>query len=229
MDFKAAIDALRKLENGAELVSAIEAETNRLETKAFDVIGESRKATAKNRALTETLEAVGKLLGIEGDVDAIATNLDGKLRAITTELGTLKTEKTTLEARATEAEGRVKNLERQGKLSQIATKTGADAKALERLLGDKLDEIAVADDGVKVGDKAWREYVEASDDLKPFASVLLPVSHNEPKRDAKEQPRSSVPLPSGSPKGEAPQASDPVATYSSRNYGGIKAFVKSKS
>lgn len=217
MDFKAAIAKLKTLEvdGAADLVSAIEGEVDRLSSKNFEVIGEKRTATTKLAALESALVAAGKALGIEGDSEALLTDLEPKLKAAIAEATQLKTEKQSLSTRLTDAESKAAKLERSTKVADIAAKAGVNSAVFERLLGDRLDEIAIADDGVKVGDKPLKEFVEGDDGLKPFASALFTTETPAPGTGT-NPPK----LPSGSPRGET-EATDPVAGYMSKAYTGI--------
>lgn len=200
MEFKAAIAALKKLdaENIEELVSAIEGHITKLEEKSFDTIGESRKNASKARTMQATVEAIAKTLGVEGDLESITTALEPKVKEIFDNHKTAQTKVTELETRATTAEAKVKDLESGTKLSEIAAKVGADAKVLKRLLGDKLGEMAIDGDAVKLGDKSLKEYVEADEELKGFAPSLFPTQQKQ------EQKPTTPKLPGGSPNGQQP-------------------------
>lgn len=223
MDLKEALAAIKKLDNGADLVSAIESEIDRLNSKSYEVIGEKRTETSKRQSLETALTAIAKAVGLEGDVETILKDAESKVASIVTEANQLRTDKTALETRATEAESKVKAAERLGKVAEIATKAGADAKVLERLLGEKLEEIAIADDGVKVGDKSLRDYVEADEALKPFIPALFPTQQ---KQEQKSEQKPAPKLPSGAPSGNSENKQDPVGSYLKRTYTGAKAFAK---
>ncbi|MEO1399687.1 MAG: hypothetical protein AAFV72_00345 [Cyanobacteria bacterium J06635_1] len=173
MDYKAALAAVKGLENGAELASAIEGKVSDLESKNFTVIGEKRAETQKRQAMQTALEGIGKSLGIEGDVEAILGSAQGKVQTLTSERDAAVNEKTALETRATEAEGKITGFERKQKFTDAAAKAKANAAVLERLLGDKADELKVDGDKVLVGDKPLREYVEGDEALKPFLPALF--------------------------------------------------------
>lgn len=223
MDLKEALAAIKKLDNGADLVSAIESEIDRLNSKNYEVIGEKRTETSKRQSLETALAAIAKAVGLEGDIETILKDAEGKVQGLVAEAAQLRTDKTTLETRATEAEGKVKAAERSGKVAEIAAKVGADARVLERLLGEKLEEIAIAEDSVKVGDKSLREYVEADEALKPFIPALFPTQQKqEPKSGQKPAPK----LPSGAPSGNSEDKKDLVGSYLKRTYTGAKAFAK---
>lgn len=216
MDLKEALAAIKKLDNGADLVSAIESEIDRLNSKNYEVIGEKRTETSKRQSLETALVAIAKAVGLEGDVETILKDAESKVASIVIEANQLRTDKTALETRATEAEGKVKAAERLGKVAEIATKAGADAKVLERLLGDKLEEIEIADH------KSLREYVEADETLKPFIPALFPTQQKQEQKLEKPAPK----LPSGSPSGNSEDKNDPVGSYLKRTYTGAKAFAK---
>lgn len=226
MKFSEALAAIKALDNGSELVSAIDAEVESLKSKNYEVIGEKRTATGKVTAYEAALTAIAKALGIEGDLESILSDTEGKVKAITTEVSQLKTDKTALETRATEAEGKLQGFERKTRLTEIATAAGANAAVLERLLGDKFDQLTVEGEGdkrvVKLGDKPLKEAIAADEGLKLFEAALFPAQSSE-----QSQPKSSPKLPGGSPDGTSPEKpSDPVAAYTSQAYGGFKAFAK---
>ncbi|MEO0988156.1 MAG: hypothetical protein AAFY20_21850 [Cyanobacteria bacterium J06639_14] len=218
MDFKEALKRIKALEvdDAAELASAIEGKVSDLESKNFTVIGEKRNATQKAQSMQDALEAIAKAVGIEGDLDAILETAQSKVSGLVSEAAQLRTDKTALETRATEAEGKVKTSERRVKLGEVASKIGANAAVLEKLLGDKIDELAIADDGVKLGDKPLREYVEADDSLKAFVPALFPSQQPEPA------PKPTTKLPSGGPSSEGKP--NTLQAYLKRNRTGAKAL-----
>lgn len=222
MDFKAALDALKKLDNGAELVSAIESEVDRLNSKNYEIIGEKRTATSKLTAMESALVAIAKAVGLEGDTEAILAGAEGKVRSIVSEAAQLRTDKTALETRATEAEGKIQGLERKSKIAQAAAKAGAAEAVLEKLLGDKVSELTIADDGVKIGDQALKEYVEGDEALKLFIPALFPASQPAAQSEKPATPK----LPSGAPSGKTEEKPDIVSNYLKRTYTGAKAFAK---
>lgn len=221
MDFKAAINALKKLEadNIDELISAIEGHVSRLEEKSYETIGESRKNAAKARTLQASLEATAKALGLEGDFEALAEALETKARELADDYKAVQTKLSEAESRAISAEGKVNSLERQGKLRDIASKVGADAKVLEHLLAEQIDNIQISGDSVTLNEKPLKEWIEADPELKPFLPALFPQSPEQFKKP-------EVKLPSGSPDGK-PETKDLVAAYLRRTYTGAKAFSKS--
>jgi chromosome segregation ATPase len=208
MDFEAALEAIKKLEGGEALAAVIKTHLTKLDEKIYQVIGEKRTAGSKAQNLEAVVTAIAKTLGVEGDLDAALNTLESKVKTVVDEHKSAQTKVSDLETRATTAETKATGLERQGKITQAATKAGADAKVLERLLGDKVDELAIADDGVKIGDKPLREYVEAAEDLKPFIPALFPNQ---------QQAKPQVKLPNGSPKGQAPEAEDLYAKATGRS------------
>lgn len=226
MDFKAAIAKLKTLEvdGVADLVSAIEAEVSRLETKNFDVIGEKRNASQKAQAMEQALKAIAKTVGVEGDTEAILSGTEAKVQELATKAKTLETEKTALETRATTAEGKVKDFERDTKFTEFATVAGANSAVLKRLLSSRFDELKIEGEGdqriVKLGDKTLKEAIAADEGLKPFESALFPSTTTDSTKKTEKK------LPSGSPNGKQEESPDPVKGYTSRAYGGIKAFAK---
>lgn len=228
MKFSEALEAIKKLENGTELVSAIEGEVEGLKSKNYEVIGEKRNATTKAQTLETTVMAIAKAIGLEGDLDTILSGAEAKVRAIATEATQLKTDKTALETRATEAESKIKTFERKTKLNDIATAAGANAAVLERLLGDKFDELKIEGEGdarvVKLGDKPLKEAIAADESLKLFEAALFPSS---PSPSPSPSPTPKATLPSGSPKGsDGKGKKDLLGTYSDRTYSGAKALSK---
>lgn len=227
MDFLAAMAKLKglDLEGKEELVSAIEGKVSGLESKNFEVIGEKRGVTSRVQTLESALTAIAKAAGIEGDLEAILTGAEAKIRAIATEATQLKTDKTALETRATEAEGKLQAAERKSKLAEIATVAGANPAVLERLLGDKFEELKVEGEGdarvVKLGDKALKEAIAADEGLKVFEAALFPTSTTTTTTTKTTQK-----LPGGSPNGKTDDTkADPVKSYTDRAYGGFKAFT----
>lgn len=212
MDYKAAIAALKKLDADdiEDLVFAIEGHVTKLEEKSYDTIGESRKNASKARALTETVQAIAKLLGVTGD--DLESTLEPKVKELFDNHKAAQTKVSELETRANTAEGKVKTLETDTKLSEVAAKIGADVKVLKRLLGDKLEEIKIEGDAVKLGDKSVKEYVEADDELKAFAPALFPTQQ---KQEQKPTPK----LPSGSPSGGNDRSERASRSYLDSVYG----------
>ncbi|MEM9267258.1 MAG: hypothetical protein AAGA46_17210, partial [Cyanobacteria bacterium P01_F01_bin.13] len=129
-----------------------------------------------------------------------------------------------LETRATTAEGKVKGFEKTAKFTKAADKSGANAAVLERLLGDKADDIEISDDGtVKVGDKPLKEYVEADDNLKPFMASLFPAGGD----NKGAPPKKKTDLPGGPPSnGNGDKGTNPLAQHLARHRGGAKDLVK---
>lgn len=219
---KEAIAKLKQLdvEGAADLASAIEAGFSDLEAKNFTVIGEKRTESTKRQSLETALVAVGKVLGIEGDVDKMLAEVEPKVKAISTEAEQLRTEKASFTTRATEAEGKLQTLERKSKLAEIATKAGANAAVLEKLLGDKFDELKVDGDEVKLGDKPLKEAIASDEGLKPFENALFPPTTTTTTKTTTQ-------LPNGSPKGATPETANPVTGYIQRN-SRVKALAKGK-
>jgi len=234
MDFKAALAKLKglDLEGKDELISAIEGEVSRLEGKNFEVIGEKRQSTSRVATLETAMKAIATAAGVEGDLEAILAGAEPKIRALATEATQLRTDKTALETRATEAEGKVQAAERKSKLAEIATVAGANPAVLEKLLGDKFDQLKVEGEGearvVKLGEKPLKEAIAADEGLKLFEAALFPTTSTTDTKstDTKAPPK----LPGGSPQGKTEETkSDPAKTYMDRAYSGFKAFVPGES
>jgi hypothetical protein len=192
MKFEEALAALKKLDGGADLASAIETHVNSQAEKIFTTIGESRTKGAKASNLEATLLAIAKTLGIEGDVDTVLTGLEPKVTAIASDLKTAQTKLAETETRATTAETKVQGFERKGKLADIATKAGASAAVLETLFGDKIDYLSIDGETVKFGDKLLRGTRRSRRRAEKFR--LLPISFSAAR--AEDTPK----LPSGSPR-----------------------------
>lgn len=212
MDYKDAIDALKKLEGTADLVPAVEAELERLTTKNYELIGENRKATAKARSLEDTLTDISTTLRLEGaDLESKLSGAPEKVKSLSTQLSEATTKLTAAETRATTAEGKLGTLERREVINQAATKAGAVPAVLEQLLGDKVGELKIDETGVKVGDKPLKEYVEGDDRLKLFAPALFPNTQTG------TSPTTPT-LPNAPPTGTQPTEANPVDSYMSKTY-----------
>lgn len=216
MDLKKALAKLEGLELDGkdELISAIKAGVEALQSKNFDVIGEKRTATQKVTSLEQALKAIAKAVGIEGEMEAILSETEAKVREIATKAQTLEQEKTALETRATTAEGKVKGFERDAQFTAIATVAGANLEVLKRLLGDRFDELKLEGEGdqrvVKLGDKPLKEAIAADEALKPFEAVLFP--------DTTKPSKSGGKLPSGSPNSGDNSSENPLAGYIGKTY-----------
>ena len=223
MDYKAALAAVRGLENGAELAQAITGHVSVLEEKNFTLSGEKRTETQKRQAMQSALEGVGKTLGIEGGVDEVLANAQGKIQTVVSERDAATTKTADLEKRATEAEAKITGFERKQKFVAVAEKAGANAAVLEKLFADKPDDLVISDDGtVKVGDKPLKEYVEADDSLKLFAPSLFPGGESAP-------PRKKTDLPGTPPSdGSGDKGTNPLDNYLARQRTGAKVLTATK-
>lgn len=191
------------MDGTVDLVSAVEGELERLTTKNYDLIGENRKATAKAATLQQSLDAIASTLDVEGD------DLDAKLKAATEKVKDLSTKLSEAETKATEAEGKVATYERKAAFAQAASKVGANAEVLERLLGDRASELVIEGDTVKLGETALKEAIEGDAALKPFLPALFPSAQATPP----------VPqLPTGTPNSQTQTPTDPVAGYLNKTY-----------
>lgn len=198
VDYKAAIESLKKLEGAADLLSAVEAELERLTSKNYELIGENRKATTKARTLEDAVNAIATTLGLEAeDLESKLASAPEKVKSLSTQLSDANKKAGELETRATTAEGKVSSFERKATVQTAASKAGANAEVLERLLGDRVAELKVEGDDVKLGDKALKEAIEADEGLKLFMPALFPSS------EAKATPPN---LPSGTPDSSTPNA-----------------------
>ena len=225
MDYKAALAAVKALDGGTELAQVIETHVSGLDQKNFTLIGEKRTETAKRQTMQSALEGIGKSLGIEGDVEAVISSAQGKVQTLASDRDAAVKAKDDLETRATAAEGKVAQFERLPKITAAATKSGANAAVLDRLLGDKADEIEIADDGtVKVGDKPLKEYIEADDGLKPFMTSLFPDGTTDEKSGGKGGKKTD--LPGGPPSdGAGDKGTNPLTQHFARHRGGAKALT----
>jgi hypothetical protein len=230
MNWQQAIAALKKLTvegtDVAALVAAIESRITELDEKVYTTIGESRTKGTKAATLEAAVMAIAKLVGItETELDSVVSQLDAKVKAAVDGKATAETKVTALETELTTAKTKVTEFESDGKWNAIATKTGADAKVLKRLLGDKLGEMAIAEDGVKLGDKSLREFVEADEELRSFVPALFPADSKTDSKTDNKSPESKRVLPGGSPKGDDKSGkTDPVAAYVSKAYKGAKSL-----
>lgn len=224
MKFSEALAAIKALENGSELASAIEGELEGLKTKNYEVIGEKRNATTKAQTLETTVTAIAKAAGIEGDLESILTTLEPKVRESLQKLTTVETKLTEAETRATSAESKIKTFERKDKLSEIAVAAGASAAVLEQLLGDRFEELKLEGEGdqqvVKFGDKLLKDAIAADPKLKLFEASLFPAAQAETKTPATPPTKPAAKLPGGTPaSGDGKTAnSDPVSDYMKRTY-----------
>ena len=222
MDLQKALAAIKALEGGAELASAIESHVSGLDQKNYTLIGEKRAETAKRQTMQSALEGIGKSLGIEGDVEAVISSAQGKIQTLTSDRDAAVTAKTELETKVTEAESKVTAFERKTKFSDAAAKSGANAAVLEKLFGDKIDDLTIANDGtVKIGDKPLKDYVEADDGLKPFLTALFPDGKNDTTSAKKK-----TDLPGGPPSdGSNDKGTDPLSQHLARHRGGATALM----
>ncbi|WP_088893194.1 hypothetical protein [Leptolyngbya ohadii] len=226
MKFSEALAAIKALDNGSELASAIEGEVEGLKSKNYEIIGEKRNVTTKAQTLETTVMAIAKVAGIEGDLESVLAALEPKVRESLQKLTTAETKLTEAETRATEAQGKLNSFERKAKLSEIATAAGANPAVLEKLLGDKFDQLKVEGEGdarvVKLGDKPLKEAVAADESLKLFEAALFPAASASPS--PAPSPAPAAKLPGGSPHGKTDNKKDLLSTYSEKNYGGAKAL-----
>ena len=194
MDYKAALESLKKLDGAAELVPALEAEVQRLTDKNFEVIGENRTATTKARALEQSLDAIASTLGISGeDLESKLANVPEKVRSLSTQLSDSTSKASAAETRASDAETKLTGLERKATVAQAAAKAGVVAEVLERLLGDRVSDLKIEGDDVKLDDKLLRDFVEADESLRAFIPALFPQTQEQ---------TTSARLPGGTPNGQ---------------------------
>ena len=201
MDYKAALESLKKLDGAAELVPALEAEVQRLTDKNFEVIGENRTATTKARALEQSLDAIASTLGIAGeDLESKLANAPEKVRSLSTQLSDSTSKASAAETRASDAETKLTGLERKATVAQAAAKAGVVAEVLERLLGDRVSDLKIEGDDVKLDDKLLRDFVEADESLRAFIPALFPQTQEQ---------TTQARLPGGTPNGQTtPNAAD---------------------
>lgn len=218
MDYKAAIAKLSALEveGIADLVSAVTGKIGDLEQKNYDLIGEKRNVSQRNQAMESALNAIAKELKIDGDLEVVLDQVEPRIREIAKSEELLRESKTSLESQLSQANSKVLTFERQSKISQVASAAKANPAVLERLLGDRLDDLKITEDGdVTLGDQPLQEAIAADASLAPFAVALFPQA------DKQDKPR----LPGGSPNGEAPK-SDPIAGYLARAYRGHQVIAR---
>ena len=201
MDYKAALDALKKLDGGTELASTVETELERLTSKNYELIGENRKATSKATNLQQSIEAIAETLGTEGD--DLESKLKGaaeRVKTLSSQLSEANTNLAATETRAGEAETKLTGLERKATVAQAAAKAGVVAEVLERLLGDRVSDLKIEGDDVKLDDKLLRDFVEADESLRAFIPALFPQTQEQTTQSR---------LPGGTPNGQTtPNAAD---------------------
>ena len=202
MDYKAALDALKKLDGGTELASTVETELERLTSKNYELIGENRKATSKATNLQQSIEAIAETLGTEGD--DLESKLKGaaeRVKTLSSQLSEANTNLAATETRASDAETKLTGLERKAITQTASTKLGANADVLERLLGDRLKDLKIEGDNVMLDDKPLRDFVEGDESLRAFIPALFPDQTQEKTTQAR--------LPGGTPNGQTtPNAAD---------------------
>lgn len=177
MDLKEVFEKLEKLENGAEMITAIKAETNRLNNEAKSHRQNGDKAAAKVKELLESLgledgdDVVDKVKGLKSTLDSFAqsgkkpeevaramADLNKKVEQFTKQLADMTKEK--------EAE-KIKRIDamKTSALVDALTKGNAAApKDMAKLIADRLvvgdDESLMYKNGdtdvsVEDGVKAW--------------------------------------------------------------------------
>lgn len=209
MDYKQAIADLKRIDGTADSVSALENELERLTSKNYELIGENRRATGKVASLQTSIDAIVEATGADGeDVTAKFTAATEKVKSLATQLSEANTRASAAETKSTEAETKLTGLERKATIATAAAKTGAVAGVLEKLLGDRVSELTIDGDTVKLGDKPLREFVEAEADLKAFIPALFPA----------QQAGTGIQLPSAPPNGQAPTPANPVDAYLNKTY-----------
>ena len=201
MDYKAALDALKKLDGGTELASTVETELERLTSKNYELIGENRKATSKATNLQQSIEAIAETLGTEGD--DLESKLKGaaeRVKTLSSQLSEANTNLAATETRAGEAETKLTGLERKATVAQAAAKAGVVAEVLERLLGDRVSDLKIEGDNVMLDDKLLRDFVEGDESLRAFIPALFPQTQEQ---------TTQARLPGGTPNGQTtPNAAD---------------------
>ncbi len=221
VDYKAALESLKKLDGGAELVSAVETELERLTNKNYELIGENRKASSKARSLEDAFNAIAATLGLDSDdLESKLSSAPDQVKSLSSQLSEAATKLTAAETRATTAEGKLTGLERKSTVQTIAAKAGANAEVLERLLGDRIAEITIDGETVKLGDKDLKEAIAGDEGLKPFLPALFPTT-------AEAAPTPT--LPSGTPNAQtANSANQAYERATGRSPAGDTSWITGK-
>lgn len=214
MDWKAALEALKKLEGAGELVSAVESRITELDSDRYKAIGDSQ---SRGRQIAELQKTIDTLVeGIEGaDTNDKIKNLQGKLIALQSELKAAQSKTSELETARAAAEAAKADYEKQLgverrrlQIRDAAIASGANATVLETILslqsmGEVSLELSTAEDGTKqvlavAGEekKTLRDFAQAK--VPDFLPSLFPT---EPK-PLETKPEDKKPqLPNGSPNG----------------------------
>ncbi|MEO1208863.1 MAG: hypothetical protein AAFX78_04895 [Cyanobacteria bacterium J06638_20] len=224
MDFKTALAKVRGVEGvDQDAIAALEQAFEAVDGKRFELLGEKKTAQQRLQTVEGALTSTAKLLGIEGTPDEVLEQTEPKLRALVDEAAQLRESKTSLEERATTAEGKVTTFERKDRISTIATTANANPVVLEKLLGDRLDELKIEGEGderiVKLGKSPLKEAIAADESLSAFSSALFPAVE-KPKDEKPAPPR----IPGGSPNGKT--GGDGSKSYVNKTYRGIRSLAK---
>jgi len=231
MNYAEAIAKIKTLEGGAEIATAVEAETTDLKAQKSTAIGEKRKLIQSYADLTGRFKEVTDALGLEVESDDAAKQLAAlheKIKSLQAELtseqeksttsegllGDLQTKLDELQTQYDEADGKVTTMERNQKARSMAAKAGAVPDVLVDLLGDRLDElkVVVTDDAevVMLGDKPLKDAIAADAKLSLYSSALFLTPKDEGEGDDKDL------LPGGS--GDSDDGKSPVASYLRSRY-----------
>lgn len=215
MDFKEALAAIKKIDGTTDLASVVEAELERLTNKNYELIGEVRTATQKAKTFESAFNAIAETVGLGSeDLESKLAKAPETVKSLQSQLTESSQKLTAAEERATTAETTLSGLERKATVTQAAAKVGAAAAVLERLLGDRVSDLKIEGDEVKMGDTLLKEFLEADEGLKPFLPALFPTTTPDSKTPEKpETPK----LPSGTPDSKT-APTDPVNSYLGKTY-----------
>jgi len=223
--YSEALAAVRGLDGGAELAQVIAEQFAEVQekldaekSKTYSLIGEKRSVGDRVHRLESAIIDMSKSVGFsdESDIGVLLEQIPDKVKSYSQQNSELSALKEELEARATEAEGKVKIYDRANKWQELANKAEVNQSVLEKLLGEKFDEISIDEEqGVVIDGKPLREYVEADESLNVFAPALF--------REAAAENNRRATLP-GAPPRKADKKEDPVAAYRNRHFGGARAL-----
>lgn len=208
---KAALSTLKGLEapEAIALAATLESELETVDVKNFTVIGEKRTETARKQALEAALTEVGKALGLDGDLDALLTDVAVKAKLIATERDVALTAKNELATKSAAAESELSTLKTESQRRAIAEKAGVDFQVFSDLFNaDDLAKFSTDKETLEYDGKPFREHVLADERLKRYESALFRT----------EELRKPV-APGAPPSGKPIEKTDPFSAYMETAYG----------
>lgn len=239
MDITEIIKKVKSLEGGAELGSELETAVGQLQAKNYEVLGEKHRATRERDSLKESLSAIVSTLGLEdGDLDEQLTQAQATVKTLKSELDSERAKRTEFEQKLSEAQGKVTAFERKTKIASIASAANAVPEVLERILGDRLDDLkteqtAEGQTVVKLGDAELKEAIASDPALSPFAPALFKAADGGSggANGNGGKPRQGG-LPGGGgtpPKKPQTDRQAAVSSYIARSASGVRRFQSQKS